>query len=95
MDKKYEKIYGRTRLVVAGDYHQFMNWLREDEYDGFGAVFVKDFMSLAGRNRETIEIIKIGTWYENEKAVDAVEKWLGMDIRDASQNGEKANPGTE
>jgi len=69
-----------TRFVIAGNWSQFMNWLRQDEFNGKNAVYVGRTRDIVGRNRESVEIIKVGTWYENHEGVDSLERLLGVRI---------------
>ena len=65
----------RLKLVLAGDWTQFSNWLRENPIEeGEDIVFVRDVRSLVGRQRENVELIKVGTWYGNRTGVDAIKK---------------------
>lgn len=74
-----------TRLVLCGDWSEFNNWLRADEFHGKNAVYVRDFRDVVGRSREKVEIIKYGTWYENLEAINTIERWLGVRIEEAQR----------
>jgi hypothetical protein len=65
----------RLKLVLAGDWHQFNNYLRknpmrEDEI----IVFVRDFRSLAGRQKTNVELVKTGEWWKNKDGKEAIRR---------------------
>ena len=65
----------RLKLVLAGDWHQFNNWLRENPMqEGEDIVFVRDIQSLFGRQKDNVELIKTGGWYKNEAGKEAIKK---------------------
>jgi len=69
-----------TKAILCGSWEQFNNYLRDNQPKaGDDVLYIRDFRSLAGRDRDNIEVIKYGTWYENEEAVMAVEKYLEID----------------
>jgi hypothetical protein len=65
----------RLKLVLAGDWHQFSNWLRENPMqEGEDIVFVRDIESLLGRQKDNVELIKTGEWWKNEDGKEAIKK---------------------
>ena len=68
-----------TKAILCGSWDQFNNYLRNHPVkEGDDILYIRDFRSLAGRDRDNIEVIKYGTWYENDEAVRVVEKYLGI-----------------
>jgi len=69
-----------VKAILCKDWKQFNNYLRENPaQQGDDVLYIRDFRSLAGRDRDNIEIVKYGTWYEKDEAIRAVEKYLGTD----------------
>lgn len=65
----------RLKLVLAGDWHQFNNWLRKNPMqEGEDIVFVRDIQSLVGRQKDNVELIKTGEWWKNEVGKEAIKK---------------------
>ena len=65
----------KLKLVLAGNWHQFNNWLRENPMqDGEDIVFVRDIQSLVGRQKENVELVKTGEWCKNEDGKEAIRK---------------------
>jgi hypothetical protein len=65
----------RLKLILAGDWHQFNNWLRENPIqEGEDIVFVRDIQSLVGRQKDNVELVKTGEWYKNEVGKEAIKK---------------------
>jgi hypothetical protein len=60
--------------ILAGSPHQANEWAKENGLNPLQWIYIYDFKDLFGRD---VEIIKVGTWYENNRAVNAVEKYLG------------------
>ena len=65
----------KLKLVLAGNWHQLNNWLRENPMqDGEDIVFVRDIQSLVGRQKENVELVKTGEWWKNEDGKEAIRK---------------------
>ena len=65
----------RLKLVLAGNWHQFNNWLRENPMqEGEDIVFVRDIQSLVGRQKINVELVKTGEWWKNEDGKEAVKR---------------------
>ena len=64
----------RLKLVLAGNWHQFNNWLRGNPMqEGEDIVFVRDFESLLGRQKINVELVKTGEWWKNETGKEAIK----------------------
>ena len=66
----------RLKLVLTRDWHQFNNWLRENEIDNKNerVVYVGRLQDILGLQKENVELIKYGEWYGNEKGLEAIER---------------------
>ena len=65
----------RLKLVLARNWNQFSNWLRENPMqEGEKIVFVRDFQSLVGRQKDNVELIKTGEWWKNEDGKKAIKR---------------------
>jgi hypothetical protein len=62
----------RTRVVVAGDYRQFVNWCREQGVSpGRHDVVYATPERLRGLN--DVEVCRTGSWYERDDLTEIVE----------------------
>jgi hypothetical protein len=52
------------RIVLAGNYMQYHQWMRENHLAPHEARFIGQESDLHGL-LDSVEIIRIGTWYEN------------------------------
>ncbi len=55
----------RVRAVIAGNYHQFVSWCRDQGISpGRHDVLYATPERLRGRN--DVEVLRVGTWYERD-----------------------------
>lgn len=70
---------GKKALVIAGNYKQFWDWLRENNFHPFDYVYVDEN---SWRGFHNIQVIKIGTWYERKDIdVEVIENLVGFQER--------------
>lgn len=58
-------------LVVAGDYRQYINYLRENNLTQSEAKYIDYWQKAAGFLAE--KVVTVGTWYKNNDASELVK----------------------
>lgn len=51
------------KLVIAGNYKQFRNWLRENHLDPSEYVYAHNYEGVVGHRYD--ELLQVGTYWEN------------------------------
>lgn len=65
----------RLKIVLSGNWHQFMDWRRQNEIkDGERVVYAGGVKELVGRQKENVELIKTGEWWKNHEGINALER---------------------
>lgn len=70
--------YPHTRLVLvlAGNWSQFIAYMNQHESKPDQQwVFVTGERSVAGRQKENVELIKTGEWYKNTEGIEAIKRF--------------------
>ncbi len=58
----------KTKIVIAGNYRQYLHYLRENELSPRDARYCCEVEQLRGLRK--VEIVRYGTWWENPCAFD-------------------------
>ena len=64
------------QLIIAGDYRQFLNYLKERKIPRTNAVYVSEVQSIFGRTQKELEnIIWTGTYWQRGD-IDLIQNYL-------------------
>lgn len=64
------------QLIIAGDYQQFLNYLKKHKIPRPNAVYISDVQSIYGRTQKELEnIIWTGTYWQR-KDIDLIQNLL-------------------
>jgi len=64
----------KQTLVFAGNYAEFLDWCRMNQRTPRDPTIVHAETKLRVMPHRDFEIVKVGTWYENDEVVEALKR---------------------
>jgi hypothetical protein len=78
------------QIVVAGNYRQAVNWMRENNIHPRDAVYASSRDSIRGYSPERTEYVTVGTWQDHPEIYRILEELRWSHI---PERGERPRPG--